>query len=67
MREISKEKKSNLEEAEKFLNDQIMDNKQLQQSIKQSEKNLAAILEKQRNITEAINTHTVEVKTTKEI
>lgn len=65
LREISSEKKSNLEEKEKFLNDQIADNKQLQMSIKQLEKKLAAIQEKQRNVAEGISTYTVEVKSTK--
>ncbi|EZA57497.1 coiled-coil domain-containing protein 39 isoform X1 [Ooceraea biroi] len=67
LREISREKKSNLVEAEKFLNDQIADNKQLQDSIKQSEKKLAAIQEKQRDMTEAIGAHAVEVHTQKKL
>lgn len=61
MREIDREKKNNLEEMEKFLKDQIVNNKQLEELIKQSEKELVANREKQRKITEAIDIYAIEV------
>lgn len=61
LREIDKEKKRNLEEAEQFLKDQVINNRQLEESIKQSEKELFAIRDKQRKITEMINNYAVEV------
>lgn len=66
LREIDREKKNNLEEVEQFLKDQVINNKQLEQSIKRSEKELDAVQEKQRKITEAIDMYNIEVKTTKE-
>lgn len=62
MREIDREKKNNLQEAEEFLKDQVMNNKQLEKSIKQSEKELLVIREKQRKIVEAIGAYSIEVK-----
>lgn len=65
MREISTEKKNNLEETEQFLKDQIVNNKQLEMSIKQSEKELVTIQDEQRKITEEIGAYTVEVRSIK--
>lgn len=62
MREIGREKKNNLEEVEHFLKDQVVNNKQLEQLIKHSEKELGAVQEKQRKITETINIYGIEVK-----
>lgn len=67
MREISKEKKNNLEETEQFLKGQIRNNKQLEESIKQSEKQLTAIRNEQHKITEEINIYTIEVKKMKDL
>lgn len=61
MRDVEKEKKGNLEEAEQFLRDQVVNNRQLGDSIKQSEKELAAIRDEQRKITETISSYAVEV------
>lgn len=61
LREIDKEKKKNLEEAEQFLKDQVLNNKQLEESIKQSEKKLIAIRDEQRKTAEMIDSYTVEV------
>lgn len=61
MREIGREKRNNLEEAERFLQDQIVNNKQLEESIKQSEKQLRLLQEKQHEIADAIATYTIEV------
>jgi hypothetical protein len=44
------------------LNDQIADNKQLQETIKQSERKLSMIQQQQRNTAEAISTYSVEVR-----
>lgn len=65
LQEIGREKKNNLEEAERFLKDQVVNNKQLEQLIKHSEKELGAIQEKQRKITETIDIYGIEVKATK--
>lgn len=62
MREIDKEKKSNLEEVEQFLKDQIVNNKQLEEQIKQSEKELVGNREKHRKITEEIDIYAIEVR-----
>lgn len=64
LREIGREKKNNLEEVEQFLNDQVVNNKQLEELIKRSEKELGTIQEKQRKITEAIDIYGIEVKAT---
>ncbi|XP_014481215.1 PREDICTED: coiled-coil domain-containing protein 39 [Dinoponera quadriceps] len=61
LREIDKEKKKDFEETGQFLQDQIVNNRQLEESIKQSEKELAAIRNKQRKITEMIGGYNVEV------
>lgn len=61
LREIDREKKNNLEEVEQFLQDQIVNNKQLEELIKQSEKELFANRDKQRKITEAIDIYAIEV------
>lgn len=61
MREIDKEKKRNLEETEQFLKDQILNNKQLKESIKESEKKFFAIQSEQRKLTEIISSYNVEV------
>lgn len=66
LREISSEKKNNLEEVEQFLKDQVVNNKQLEELIKQSEKELGAIEEKQRKITETIDIYGIEVKAIEE-
>lgn len=62
MREIDREKRNNLEEAERFLKDQIVNNKQLEDSIKQSEKELVTIRDEQHKITEATSAYAIEVK-----
>lgn len=62
MREIDREKKNNLQEVEEFLKDQIMNNKQLEKLIKQSEKELLVIREKQHKTMEAIGAYSIEVK-----
>jgi len=62
LREIGREKKNNLEEAEQFLKDQVINNKQLEQLIKHSEKELGVVQEKQRKITETIDIYDIEVK-----
>jgi len=62
LREIGREKKNNLEEAEQFLKDQVINNKQLEQLIKHSEKELGVVQEKQCKITEMINIYDIEVK-----
>ncbi|XP_025157961.1 coiled-coil domain-containing protein 39 isoform X2 [Harpegnathos saltator] len=61
LQEIDKEKKRNLREVEQFLKDQIVNNRQLEESIKQSEKELAAIRDKQRKVTEIIGSYNIEV------
>lgn len=61
MREIGREKRNNLEEAERFLQDQVVNNKQLEESIKQLEKQLQLLQEKQLKVAEAIATYTIEV------
>ncbi|XP_032674267.1 coiled-coil domain-containing protein 39 isoform X1 [Odontomachus brunneus] len=61
LREIDKEKKRNLEEAEQFLKDQVLNNKQLEESIKQSERKLIAIRDEQRKTAEMIDSYNVEV------
>lgn len=66
MREVGREKKNNLEEVEQFLKDQVINNKQLEELLKRSEKELAVIQEKQRKITEAVDMYDIEVKTIKE-
>ena len=66
MREISREKKKNLEEVEQFLKDQIVNNKEIEQLIKYSEKKLSVVQEKQRKIDKTIDIYAIEVKTTKE-
>lgn len=65
MREIGREKKNNLEEVEQFLKDQVVNNKQLEELIKRSEKELDAVQEKQRKIAERIDIYDIEVKATK--
>jgi len=62
LREIDREKKTNLQEVEQFLKDQVMNNKQLEKSIKQSEKELLVVREKQYKMIEAIGAYSVEVK-----
>lgn len=49
------------------MKDQIVNNKQLEMLIKQSEKELVAIQDGQRKITEEIGTYTVEVRLTKNL
>lgn len=66
LREIGREKKNNLEEVEQFLKDQVVNNKQLEELIKQSEKELGTVQEKQRKITEAIDIYGIEVKAIEE-
>jgi len=46
---------------EQFLQDQVVNNKQLEELIKQSEKELVANRDKQRKITEAIDIYAIEV------
>lgn len=65
LREIGREKKTNLEEEEQFLNAQIINNKQLEELIKRSERELDAVQEKQRKITEAIDIYGIEVNRNK--
>ncbi|XP_020285040.1 coiled-coil domain-containing protein 39 isoform X2 [Pseudomyrmex gracilis] len=67
LREIGKEKKTNLEEVEKFLQDQVLNNKQLEESIKQSEKQLQLLQENQLKVTEAIGGYTIEVQIQKKL
>ncbi|KYM94482.1 Coiled-coil domain-containing protein 39 [Cyphomyrmex costatus] len=67
LREISKEKKSNLEEVEQFLKDQIVNNKELEQSIKHSEKKLAVVQEKQRKTEKTIDIYATELHTQKKL
>lgn len=62
MREINREKKNDLEEADRFFKDQVTNNKQLEESIKQSEKELVAIRDEQHKITEATGVCTIEVR-----
>lgn len=66
LREVGREKKNNLEEVEQFLKDQVINNKQLEELLKRSEKELAIVQEKQRKITEAVDMYNIEVKTIKE-
>lgn len=66
LREVGREKKNNLEEVEQFLKDQVINNKQLEELLKRSEKELAVVQEKQRKITEAVDMYNIEVKTIKE-
>lgn len=66
MREVGREKKNNLEEVEQFLKDQVINNKQLEELLKRSERELAVVQEKQRKITEAVDVYDIEVKTIKE-
>ncbi|XP_011872737.1 PREDICTED: coiled-coil domain-containing protein 39 isoform X3 [Vollenhovia emeryi] len=67
LREIGREKKNNLEEVAQFLKDQVVNNKQLEELIKRSEKELGAIQEKQCKITEAINVYGIELQTQKKL
>ncbi|XP_011697657.1 PREDICTED: coiled-coil domain-containing protein 39 [Wasmannia auropunctata] len=67
LREIDREKKNNLEEVEQFLKDQIVNNKQLEQLIKHSEKELGVVQEKQRKITETIDIYSIELQTQKKL
>ncbi|KAL0099265.1 hypothetical protein PUN28_020085 [Cardiocondyla obscurior] len=63
LQEIGREKKNNLEEVEQFLEDQIINNKQLEELIKRSEKELSTLEEKYRKITEAIGIYDIELYT----
>ncbi|XP_011637174.1 coiled-coil domain-containing protein 39 [Pogonomyrmex barbatus] len=67
LREISRERKNNLDEVEQFLKDQIVNNKQLEESIKVSERELEAVREKQRKITETIDMYDIELYTQKKL
>ncbi|XP_036139360.1 coiled-coil domain-containing protein 39 [Monomorium pharaonis] len=67
LREISREKKSNLEEVQQFLKDQVVNNKELEELIKQSEKELGSVQEKRRKITETIDIYDVELRTQKKL
>lgn len=67
MREISREKKKNLEEVEQFLKDQIVNNKEIEQLIKYSEKKLNAVQEKQRKIVKTIDIYVIELHTQKKL
>ncbi|KAG5306010.1 CCD39 protein, partial [Acromyrmex insinuator] len=67
LREISREKKKNLEEVEQFLKDQIVNNKEIEQLIKYSEKKLNAVQEKQRKIVKTIDIYVIELHTQKKL
>ncbi|XP_067204891.1 coiled-coil domain-containing protein 39-like isoform X2 [Linepithema humile] len=67
LREIDREKKNDLQEAEQFFKDQVMNNKQLEKSIKQSEKELLVIREKQYKMIETIGAYSIEVHTQKKL
>lgn len=64
LREIGKEKKNNLEEAEQFLKDQIVNNKELEESIRHLEKELVVVRDEQRKLTEMIGSYITEVQLT---
>ncbi|KAG5345816.1 CCD39 protein, partial [Acromyrmex charruanus] len=67
LREISREKKKNFEEAEQFLKDQIVNNKEIEQLIKYSEKKLSAVQEKQHKIVKTIDIYVIELHTQKKL
>ncbi|XP_018318141.1 coiled-coil domain-containing protein 39 isoform X2 [Mycetomoellerius zeteki] len=67
LREISREKKKNLAEEEQFLTDQIVNNKELEQLIKYSEKKLGVVQEKQRKIVKTIDIYAIELHTQKKL
>ncbi|XP_071630319.1 coiled-coil domain-containing protein 39 isoform X2 [Temnothorax longispinosus] len=67
LREIGREKKNNLEEVEQFLKDQVVNNKQLEELIKRSEKELGVVQEKKRKVTETIDIYGIELHTQKKL
>ncbi|KAG5319554.1 CCD39 protein, partial [Pseudoatta argentina] len=67
LREISREKKKNFEEAEQFLKNQIVNNKEIEQLIKYSEKKLSAVQEKQHKIVKTIDIYVIELHTQKKL
>ncbi|XP_076245954.1 coiled-coil domain-containing protein 39-like [Calliopsis andreniformis] len=61
LREISKDKKHSLEESEKFLKEQIENNKQTEESIKKLEKDLSNMKEEQKKKKETISIYENEL------
>lgn len=62
MYEISQDKKKVLQESEKFLMEQIENNKQVQDSIKKLEKELTTMKEEQGNMKEIITSYENQVR-----
>ncbi|XP_046818112.1 coiled-coil domain-containing protein 39 [Vespa crabro] len=65
LREIGKDKMDLLHETEQFLSDQILNNKQLEELIKESEKKLLIIKNENRKIMDTIGTYEFEHRTQK--
>ncbi|XP_043669099.1 coiled-coil domain-containing protein 39 isoform X1 [Vespula pensylvanica] len=65
LREIGKDKMDLLHETEQFLNDQILNNKQLEELIKGSEKKLVIIKNENHKIMDTISTYEFEHRTQK--
>ncbi|KAK2584013.1 hypothetical protein KPH14_006470 [Odynerus spinipes] len=65
LREIGKDKMNLLNETEQFLNDQILNNKQLEETIKQSEKILVTLQNENHKIIDMIGTYEIELRTQK--
>ncbi|XP_043491944.1 coiled-coil domain-containing protein 39-like [Polistes fuscatus] len=62
LREVGKHKMDLLHETEQFLNDQILNNKQLEESIKESEKKIISIKDENHKIVDTIGTYEFEVR-----
>lgn len=62
MYEISQDKKKVLQESEKFLMEQIENNKQVQDSIKKLERELTTMKEEQGNMKEMITSYENQVR-----
>lgn len=62
MYEISQDKKKVLQESEKFLMEQIENNKQVQDSIKKLEKELTTMKDEQGNMKEMITSYENQVR-----
>lgn len=62
LREIAKEKMEVFQEAEQFLNNQLANNKELEDNISELEKKVTMAKGEQRQLSEAIDNYETEVK-----
>lgn len=62
MHEASQDKKRVIEESEKFLTEQIENNRQVQETIQKLEKNLGQMKEEQIKIKEMLSTYDNQVR-----